>query len=390
MDLDILLVSYNRPDCVSGLVSSLSKQNAGDYRVRAVHLMQDGPNPLRVEDDQEKIDQCIDVFRNHFPEGRVHAPKQNVGIVGNYSAVVNHMAATTADAVIVIEDDLELSPHYLNVMVQLLRYAETSRQVGMVSAKGLLGATQAMQQERSRALIPMGSTWGVHRWGWGIVRETMAEYVPILKMYLDYATRLGFSDNGDQERRARMYPHVARFINAMGFRQKSDGIEIDCIYDLAAVVLGRVNLCTYANFIRSVGARGIHYNDRLFEEISLNKSVFFNGPPPDFAWYEPGMMLDILTLIRRFHASLHLNYNSGTFACSPPFKNLEIADLIRFLYEDIFGWPLTMADLKAHKFHSRVELGEFWNKEAIGILRTTIPIKQSYPVPYAIERTGSI
>jgi hypothetical protein len=384
MRLDILIVSYNRPENLTLLVQSLGHQHSGDYTLGEIHLMQDGPNARRVNSDKENIARNIEIFEHAFPQGHVHAAPHNIGIVGNYTAVVNHMKNTQADAVIVFEDDLELSPHYLNVMTRLLRYAQTSTQVGMVSAKGLLGATAEQQNLRQRALLPMGAAWSIHRWGWGMTRDVMSEYVPILEMYLDFAYRIGFLDNGDTEVRKNLFPSLQRFINQLGFYQTTDGVEIDTMYDLAAYVLGRVNLCTYANFLRSTGETGTHYDDELFAESNLRDTVLLDTPPDDFAWFEPDMMLHVLTLIRRYFASIRLNYNSGTFGCQIPFSGLHPPDLIRSLYESIYGWPFTEQDIIAHKYRNYSTDPIVWSEVNPGLLRTVRPIERHYSFPYAV------
>lgn len=384
MRLDILIVSYNRPDYLAALMASLNNQHSGSWKFGDVHLMQDGPNLNRLVDDTKQVEQCIHAFQRAFPTGQVHDTPVNIGINGNYQKIVRHMAASQADAVIVFEDDLELSPHYLNVMSRLLDYAGTSPHIGMVSAKGLLGATLEQQTLRQRALMPMGSAWGIHRWGWGMARNAISEYAPILEMYLDFALRLGFPDNGDAINRAEKFPDLQRFINHMGFYQTTDGVEIDTMYDVAAYALGRINLCTYANFLNPIGERGLHYDEDLFKKSNLHNAVMFDAPPDEFAWYEPDMMLNILTLIRRFHASVRLNYNSGFFGCPCPYGGLANVDMVRSLYEDVFGWPLTEDDLVAHKYHNFEPGKKFWDAEAKGLLRNSVPKEKQYSFPYAV------
>ncbi len=384
MHLDILIVSYNRPEYLGTLIDSLLRQYDGSYEVGQFHLMQDGPNPARLEEDGKKIDQCIGLFQRAYPRGHTHAARVNIGINGNYTLVVRHMAESEADAVIVLEDDLELSPHYLNVMTTLLTYAQTSTQIGMVSAKGKLGASMEYQKLRQRALLPMTSAFGIQRWGWGMTRDTMTEFVPILEMYLDYAHRLGFPDNGDPVNRASKFDDMQRFINQIGFYQTTDGIEIDTMYDVAAYLLGRVHLCTYANFIKPIGETGIHFSEEMFRLNNFHNAELFPSPPEDFAWYEPELMLHIQTLIRRFYTTTRLNYNSGMFACDYPFDGVQNIDLVRALYEDVFGWPLTDHDVAIHKYPQLVDDKTDWPGPARDLLKTSKPIERRYAFPYAV------
>ena len=132
MLIDLYIVSYNRPDYLSCLLNSLDQQNCNGYEIGNIHLFQDGPNPDRRDEDAHKIASCIEFFQRTFPSGHVHAAETNIGINGNYKKLWDDMISSNSAAAIVFEDDLELSPHYLDVMNMLLRRAEENPNVGLV------------------------------------------------------------------------------------------------------------------------------------------------------------------------------------------------------------------------------------------------------------------
>lgn len=66
--------------------------------------------------------------------------------------------------------------------------------------------------------------------------------------------------------------------------QGYNSIENDAIYDLAAVTLGRVHLCTYANFATPIGEEGLHSTPHMFNFFDYNNTHLFGAPPDNFAW----------------------------------------------------------------------------------------------------------
>lgn len=395
--IDICIMSYNRPEYFAQLLNSLNQQHPGEYAIGNVHLFQDGPKDTRRDEDTARIAQCIDLFRTAFPDGHVTAAAVNVGINGNYSQLWECLAQSGADAGIVFEDDLVLSPHYLNVMAKLLAWAEDDPNVGMVSAVGALGAPVSLQQERRFALVPMGTVWGLHRWGWGMTQDCIREFLPVKRMYFDLARRAGFADNEDSTDDDQPKRLMIKFINHMAAFQGPAHMEIDTLYDAIALNLCRVNLTTYASFARSVGKRGVHFTPELFTAMGHHRAEMMETVPETFAWYEPQMMLDVLSLIRRFYSNYSMNYNSGAFACEVPYPDLVPIHATRFLYERIFGWSLTLPDYHVHnivacresdeKLRPGDDIMEILLKDyddSYGLLATGHRKNRDYAFPYAI------
>ena len=351
--IDLNIVSYNRPQYLTRLLASLKNQNCSGYELGQVRLFQDGPKQRRHDEDAAKISEAIECFRAAFPDGHVHAANENIGINGNYRSLWERLAASESDASIVFEDDLELSPHYMNVMAMLLNHAMGNPNVGMVSAVGALGAPADSQKERIRALIPMGNVWGVHRWGWGVTKDVIAEMLPLKRAYFDLAERLEFADNGEGVTDPKVQTILLRFFNDMASLQGSSHIEIDSLYDVIMTELGRVNLCTYANFAKSIGVEGVHFSEEFYHLLGHADAEVMGDMPDDFDWYEPEMMLDILSLIRRRYQMVGANHSAALFGCEKPYPEIHSTHMIKSLYERIFGWPLTNFDLHAHNLMPR-------------------------------------
>lgn len=396
MLIDICIVSYNRPHYLSQLLESLTAQRLDSCRIGAVHLFQDGPKRRSAEIDQPKIEECVRAFQRSYPEGSVWRATENIGIVGNYEKLWEAMAMSTADAVIVFEDDLILSSHYLDVMAKLLRRAEKDPNIGLVSATGVLSTSQELRDARIRAVMPMATAWGIHRWGWGITRSTIREFLPIKRLYFSIANHVGFRDNGTPPTDDQRNP-IYKFFWGMGMFQPIEMLEIDGVYDLAALNLNRVNLTTFASYARPIGREGVHYAAHLFAKRGYDNTAVAERVPDDFAWYEPARMLDVLNLIRRYHTSLNANYNATIRSFENLYPDLLPHHLVRCLYDDIFGWTVEDADLVAHGLMGYEHIGlsrkipwresELFDRgidERFGLLDTGRRVEKPYPKPYAV------
>ncbi|MBT4889742.1 MAG: hypothetical protein HON65_09335 [Rhodospirillales bacterium] len=386
MLIDLYIVSYNRPDYLSCLLNSLDQQNCNGYEIGNIHLFQDGPNPDRRDEDAHKIASCIEFFQRTFPSGHVHAAETNIGINGNYKKLWDDMISSNSAAAIVFEDDLELSPHYLDVMNMLLRRAEENPNVGLVFAVGILGIPYEFQKQRIKALMPMSTAFSIHRWGWGITRDVIKEFYPIKNMYFDVASRFGYADNGDKEREMKCRDDLLEFFNTVGVYQNMYAIQVDAVYDLAALLLNRVNLTTYASYARSTGEVGLHSTEEFFNRLGYKHSVVMDEAPQDFDWYEPEMMLDILSTIRRFHTNIRTNYNSGKYAAPIPYPAINKTNLFECLYKQILGWPITQDNLRAHNIinYSPDNNTEFYDYERFELMSLGHRKKKNYKFPYAI------
>lgn len=348
MIIDINVISFNRPDLVKTLLASIAAQEPGDYEIGTIRLFQDGPRAEEGQLEADLVDEAVATFKAAFPQGQVFRAAQNSGINGNYESLWRSFENADADAQLVFEDDLDLRPCYFRIMAKLLRHAETNPNIGLVSAVGLLGASPDHQARYANALIPMGTVWGVHRWGWGATRGLIRDMMPLIRYYFSVTAKLGYKDNGSTGDFDQSKDVLLKFFMGLGYAIGDYTTAHDVLYDLIANSLGRLHLSTYASFAKSTGKRGTHFDPILFKRFNYNAPVSEIPEPETFTWYTPEMLLDIMTLQGRFFTNFLANYKSPTFSVDAPVPNLTKGHLIRYLYEHIFGWPCDILSLQHH------------------------------------------
>ena len=194
MKAPIAVMSFNRPGFLAETLKSLQAQAGDTLEDREIHLFQDGAVNLYSKIIYAKtsdIDDCVAVFHSHFPQGQVHLRGDNIGICENFYRAENYLFSERQFPFAwFFEDDLVLSPVYLQMMEILQGFAECSPRVAYFSAYGDHYATAEELAERRREVVGLD-----HHWGFGLRREHWAKIRAALEGYYrivrgqDYARR---------------------------------------------------------------------------------------------------------------------------------------------------------------------------------------------------------
>jgi len=103
-------------------------------------LFQDGAwNPFSdvQKAGYEPIAECCELFRRQIPLGTVFQSHVNLGIALNYKRAEEFLfGGLKVPYALFLEDDMVLSPHYLEVTHRLLHIAIKQPAIGYVSAYG--------------------------------------------------------------------------------------------------------------------------------------------------------------------------------------------------------------------------------------------------------------
>lgn len=168
----IVIFAYRRPEKLSVLLNSLSA--CPEASVSELTVFVDGPKNAREE---KAVNQVLAVAsaENRFGSTRVVAQPSNRGLSSAVIGGVNEMLQVH-DRVIVLEDDLMVSPHFLTFMNQgLSTYAETDEVVSIHAyvypVQGELPATFFVK--------------GADCWGWATWRRGWAVFNPDGRELLD-------------------------------------------------------------------------------------------------------------------------------------------------------------------------------------------------------------
>jgi len=157
----IVLLGFNRPQHMGRLLSTL--QDNREFRTIPVLAFVDGP---RNREDEELISQVVKVVLSVRPDANITRQIENHGVAKSVTTAVTE-ALTEYEQVIVLEDDLELSSHFLRYMLDGLDAYRGEPKVASIHGytipmRGLPHATYFLR--------------GTDCWGWGTWRESWGLY----------------------------------------------------------------------------------------------------------------------------------------------------------------------------------------------------------------------
>ncbi len=162
----ILLLVYNRPETTKTLVNCLLAQpNINQFEI---YVFSDGP---KSENDVEKI---LEV--RHIIEGlqicknlSKYYSEINIGLAESVIKGINTVFESH-EKIIVLEDDLEISPFFFNYMNYYLSYYETFERVGTI--QGFQFPIKVNWKE------PVFLDEFVNCWGWGTWKNRWIHFEP--------------------------------------------------------------------------------------------------------------------------------------------------------------------------------------------------------------------
>jgi hypothetical protein len=153
----IAIFAYKRPEHLRHTLETLMRCEG--YADSPVFVFCDGP---RNADEVDEVAQTREVVKSMLgSKAEYHFRDHNMGLANSITAGVNH-TIQTCGRVIVIEDDLELHPNYLNFMNDALHKYAHHDQVFQVS--GYIFDLKPFYSGDRAFFSPFISSWGWGTW----------------------------------------------------------------------------------------------------------------------------------------------------------------------------------------------------------------------------------
>src|SRR5882762_4319469 len=158
----IVFFAYNRPDHTRQVLESLSRNKLADESLLFIFI--DGPKPTATEVDKAANEEVKKIVREKKWCKEVHITETKVNkglikaIVGGVTEIVNQFGK-----VIVMEDDLLLSPGFLKYMNDALTIYEDDPKVMHITAYSRPDIDTSELKE-STYFFYVTTTWGWATW----------------------------------------------------------------------------------------------------------------------------------------------------------------------------------------------------------------------------------
>tara|TARA_R110000824_G_scaffold206523_3_gene391678 strand:+ start:15524 stop:16369 length:846 start_codon:yes stop_codon:yes gene_type:complete len=254
--MKIALLSFNRPGYLEQVIASIKTQNFDDYEII---LFQDGAinkYSWRRAANQVDIDDCIEMFKDAFPNSETIISDLNIGIAQNWRCA-EHTLFTEMNApeVLFLEDDLILSKYYFETMYNMFNEFRTDSEIGMFNAYG-----EMLKEGNPNEMKGMGHLWsyGTTQKSWKRRQKSFDKYYDIVKN-IDYAYR-----PLDQ-----IHDLHTRIGARDGIANSQDGAK-----SVAALLCNQIKVSPQINMAKYIGEIGFHatpafYNQRGFARMPL-------------------------------------------------------------------------------------------------------------------------
>lgn len=269
----VAVLAFNRPDYLRETLQSLAVQTPDALSGREVHLFQDGALN-RISGCQytsaEIRNENVKAFLEIFPNGELHVQEDNLGIALHFDFVERYLFEKRKfEAAIFLEDDLVLSPLYLDVMDKLIAGALSNERIGCVAAYGNHRASQLDQQSNLSKIIHMD-----HRWAFATTRRQWLRQRPYIDEYISLISKMDYQ-------RRNHYEIVDWFTdkNVAPFVTSQDGVKGAFMNMTGAVAL--MSYCCYGKYI---GEKGIHWTKEIYESAGFAKTELYEKIPEQFDW----------------------------------------------------------------------------------------------------------
>lgn len=160
----IALFVYNRPDHTKRTLDALAAN--AEARESALYIFCDGAKAAASEEQLKNIQEVKVMIRteNRFKQVLVMEQEQNVGLAGSVIAGVTQVLSAH-DRIIVLEDDLVTSPHFLSFMNDALNTYAQKEEVACVS-----GYIYPVEQTLPETFFIKGADC----WGWATWKRAWA------------------------------------------------------------------------------------------------------------------------------------------------------------------------------------------------------------------------
>lgn len=162
----IALFAFNRPRCLQATLKALAANTLARHSLLTIFC--DGPRDV---EEKKRTDEVRDIARRAagFASVSLVMREENQGLASSITAGVSAMLQKYSQ-VIVVEDDLRTSPHFLSYMNDGLRLYKDDHQVASISGWSCPGAEKLKDQSFFLR--------GADCWGWATWRRAWAHFNP--------------------------------------------------------------------------------------------------------------------------------------------------------------------------------------------------------------------
>ena len=278
MSRPIAIYSYNRSFYLNQCLMSLKPQ----VEDSEIFLFQDGARILLNETD--KVEQSVNVFKKHFPNGTVFHSPVNLGVAFNQQRARNFMLDRFESAIF-IEDDIVINEYYIKQLNLLMDKFKEDKDIAIVSCFGEsnrhLDIYSRMNhltkyddwhkcQDRNKHKFMQAE----HLWAYGLTRHAWHTIRPFMEGY--YAMI-------PDDYRGRPHEHILQYIDQYGIDTNKTVTSQDSVTSAFLMLHDFMKVSTFTMNAKYIGEWGEHSNAEHYAKNWKNIEPY-NQLVTEFEW----------------------------------------------------------------------------------------------------------
>ena len=264
----IAVLPYDNFDYFSRTLAGIYQQTIHGEPIQKyydVYVFQDALQARHESKSRASYDKIKELALNTVGSQFYHQQESNKGTAFQFDFAEKYLFQEKQyDFVIPLEHDFVMDKNYLDVLTKLADQFRDDERVATISVHSQTAhlLTQAEQEQRKNEYVLMD-----HDWGAGLFKRSWDQRQPILEAYYQLFTGLPF------EERSNLL--IQEWQKMLGF--KVGATSQDYVKRCAITALKQLAIAPCINLGRYIGAQGMNWTQKLYEETGYHRSVIYEG-----------------------------------------------------------------------------------------------------------------
>jgi hypothetical protein len=280
----IALITYARAGYFSEVFQSINNQKIRGKNFLEYfdfYVFQDG---LLKNDNSENINghEAIKVIcLNEIPSSNFIAQQENLCVALHFDFIERlFFEEQDREWAAFFEDDLILSPGYLETLLCMAESFKSDERVAMFNCFGMSSQEPFELQEKNKnSLSCMDHHWGfgIFQWAWRKRQSFVDEYLKMID---------------ETPYRKRNHKRINNWLAYSGFKPRATSQDYVKACSIAA--LGMIKVSSFANFGTYIGKNGLHFSSKIFSSFGYDNNITFTSPIDELFILDDVTYFDIL------------------------------------------------------------------------------------------------
>lgn len=280
----IALITYARADYFEEVFNSIIHQkiNGKDFsEYFDLYVFQDG---LQKDDSDSNItghQKIKNICANKIPATHFISQEKNLCVALHFDFIERmFFEEQNREWAAFFEDDLVLSPGYLETLISMSESFKNDERVAMFNCFGMTSQEPLEVQEINQKTVACMD----HHWGFGIYQSVWRKRQAFVDEYLKMVDKIPY--------RKRNHKRINNWLAYSGFKPRATSQDYVKACSIAA--MGMVKISSFANFGTYIGKSGLHFTAEIFKSFGFDKNVTFTKPVSELFTMDATTYLEIL------------------------------------------------------------------------------------------------